>query len=144
MGRTVSFFLSTCLLTWTLAATARGQTTPPAPGTPPPPSEDDASIPGVVPDVKDPMLEPVPPAAHEITTWRDVLRLVHQRSTALHIAKAGVDQASAQKRRALAAALPTLDAGAALNHHLLYGRGVIVNPGAQTTPGMNPTAQAVT
>jgi len=96
--------------------------------------------PDVLPVVKDPMLEPVAPAANAVTSWKDVLRLVHQRSTALHIAAADVDQASALERRALSSALPTLTVGGSLNRALASeasGAYPIPHPPTTVTAGLN-------
>jgi multidrug efflux system outer membrane protein len=129
MARTAHALLSSVLFASALAGNARAQAVPPAPGRDGPatstgaPAPASESTPGALPDIKDPMLEPVPPPPNVLTSWGDVMRLVHQRSTALHIANAQVDQASALHRRALSAALPTLSASATLNHHLLHGTG---------------------
>ncbi len=77
-----------------------------------------------MPDVKDPMLEPVPPPARELASWRQALELVHARSTALHISQAQVEQSRAATRRALAGALPQLTGNAGVTRYLLLGHGL--------------------
>lgn len=69
------------------------------------------------------MLVPVPPPLHQLTSWRQALTLVRQRSTALRISQAQIEQAEGTTRSALAKALPTLTAQATYNRHLLLGRG---------------------
>lgn len=87
---------------------------------------------------KDPMLTPVEPPANTIASWTEVLRLVRQRSTALHIAAATTEQASATERRALAGALPTLTAGASANRALFTdATGAAPIPQTRATAGMS-------
>jgi outer membrane protein TolC len=105
---------------------AQGSTAPPTAQDAPPSSEpmDTATPPTLNPDAlpvaKDPMLEPVPSPANQVTSWTDVLRLVRQRSKALHIAVAQTAQASAQDGHARAGALPTLSASGSASRVLLH------------------------
>jgi outer membrane protein TolC len=104
--------------------------------TTPPPTVDPAAL----PVSKDPMLDPVAPASNVIQSWGDVLRLVHQRSTALHIATAQVDEATAQKRRALATSLPVLSASGAVNEALYTnysGTAAIPHPDTTLSGGID-------
>src|SRR5262245_3015685 len=121
MARTVHALASVFLLASALAGKAHAQTAPPAPAYPGEAAPPDADA--AVPKVKDPMLLPVPPAENVLTSWQDVMRFVRQRSTALHIARAEVDQAHATRTRSLAGALPTLTMSALLNHHEIRGTG---------------------
>jgi outer membrane protein, multidrug efflux system len=81
------------------------------------------------PDVKDAMLEPIPEAPNQLASWRQALELVRQRSTTLKISRAGVEQAGGLKRQALAGTLPSLTGTAAVNRHLLLGRGPSLEAG---------------
>jgi len=105
---------------------ARAQAAPPAapPAAPGPggataaPSPIDLPPP---PDVKDPMLEPIPDAPNALASWRDAVRLVRQRSTTLKISRAEIAQAEGATREVWAKTLPTLTGTARLTRHLLYG-----------------------
>jgi outer membrane protein TolC len=123
MGHTAKSVVTAAFVATALLSGSAGAQTPasaPAATASPTPEDEPKEN---LPDIKDPMLEPVTPATNVLTAWGDVVRLVHQRSTALHIATAQVEQANAQTRRALSGSLPTLSASAALNHHLLHGTG---------------------
>jgi outer membrane protein TolC len=86
-----------------------------------------------MPDIKDPMLEPIPPAANTLMSWRDALRFVRQRSTAMHIAQATVTEAQATTTRARSASLPNLGVNGNLTHYLLKGQGFFfTTTGAET------------
>lgn len=92
-----------------------------------------------LPEVADPMLQPVPPAQHVLTSWRQALSMVRAESTNLNIAAAQVEQADGQARAALAKALPTLTTQATLTHYLLTGQGYVfgtngVYPGKIPSP----------
>lgn len=129
MGQTSPSRFTTFLFAAVLSGTAFAQAADP--------SRADVDIDAeALPQVKDPMLEPVPPAPNVLASWKDAVRLVHQRSTALHIAVAGVEQANAMERRARAASLPVLSAGAAVSHHLLHGTGQTVS----LAPGSPPVS----
>lgn len=69
-----------------------------------------------MPDVKDPMLEPIPPAPALLGSWRDALVQIHARSTDLHIAQAKMEQAAGTSRSALAQALPKLSTSGTFTH----------------------------
>jgi multidrug efflux system outer membrane protein len=128
MGQTAKFRITTFVFAALLSGRALAQ--PAAPADRPPASEKPGADTGgadidaeALPDVKDPMLEPVPPAPNVVSSWKDVVRFIHQRSTTLHIAAAGVEQANGEARSKLAASLPTLSANSTLNHHVLHGTG---------------------
>jgi outer membrane protein TolC len=89
------------------------------------------------PDVKDPMLLPVPRAKLEIATWEDALGYVKSRSSDLRIAMQEVSRAEGQQRVALAGALPLITANGTYTRNLLFAD--------TTTPtGINPATGAVT
>jgi outer membrane protein TolC len=71
----------------------------------------------------DPMLAPLPPAAHQLKSWREALALLRGQNTSLAISRARIAEARASSRDALSKALPTLTATGSVNHHLLYGTG---------------------
>src|SRR5580693_9328123 len=84
-----------------------GATTAPAG----PPAGSPSANPVVVPpppDVKDPMLAPVPLPARVLGSWREAIALLRSRSTDLKTSVDQVLEAEAQTRIALAQYLPTL------------------------------------
>ena len=115
MGQTAIYRITTFAIAALLSGRALAQTAPP--------EEADAADASDLPEVKDPMLEPVPPAPNVLSSWKDVVRFIHQRSTTFHIAAAGVEQANGEARSALAASLPVISANSTLTHHLLHGTG---------------------
>jgi outer membrane protein TolC len=56
----------------------------------------------------DPMLDPVPPPAHMVSTWQEALGMLQSRSTDLRIALDEIERAEGQWRVALAGSLPTI------------------------------------
>jgi len=95
-----------------------------APDTPAPPRAAPTPRPDpTLPEVDDPMLRPVPPAARRLTSWQEALRRVRAQTSSLRISAAQVEQAAAQSRLALAKALPTLTGTAGIQRHLLMGEG---------------------
>ncbi|WP_437737834.1 TolC family protein [Sorangium sp. So ce1335] len=86
-------------------------------------------------EVDDPALAPPPPAPRTLASWREARSIIDQRSADLVIAVQEVARAEGIARRALAAALPSLDARGTLTHRLA---------GDQTTVGVpadpDPTA----
>lgn len=84
------------------AAAAQPQGQPPAGG-------DAAPKPPTI-DVEDPLLAPVPPAAHVITGFKEVLNLLSNESLTLRIAQQDIERAKGQERVAVAALLPTITA----------------------------------
>ncbi len=74
---------------------------------------------GALPEVSDAMLKPIPPAKRTVRSWREALKIVRARSTALRSSLGRIEAASGRARQSLAAALPTLSARGQLNHHLI-------------------------
>ena len=96
--------LSLWLATVALGRLALAQTPAPsasAPAPAPTPAEPQ------LPNVEDPMLNPVPPPEHTLKTWQEAMALLRSRNTTLRAQYAQVDVARARSREALAAALPT-------------------------------------
>ncbi len=92
---------------------AVAQTAPPAarPGPGAAPAGAPAAAQPTLPSKEeDPLLQPVPAPARQVSGWRDALSLVRSRSTDLQIALQDVERADAQARVALAQLLPTLSA----------------------------------
>jgi outer membrane protein TolC len=56
----------------------------------------------------DPMLEPVPPAEHQLSSWADALTLWQHNSTDLRVAAAETLRAQGRQRSALGVLLPTV------------------------------------
>jgi multidrug efflux system outer membrane protein len=83
--------------------------------------------------VDDPMLTPVPPPLHVITTWEDATRMMRARSTDLRRAHDDVLKAEADSRTALGAVLPTLSATGTASHTILptasSGGGSVIDTG---------------
>ncbi|HET9956657.1 MAG TPA: TolC family protein [Polyangiaceae bacterium] len=83
-----------------------------------------------LPKLEDPMLVPPPAAQQTLSTWQQALTILRQNSTALKSSRARIQQATAQRRLALAPALPTLTANGTATQHLLTGEGcTTINPG---------------
>lgn len=115
----------------------------PIPNDPAPAPSETASPPSAValtiptpktPD--DPLLVPLDAPKRVINTWQEAIRLVRQNSIDLRRASAQVDSARGQARIALASALPTLNAGAQVNHHLITG--TITDSNGQSITMPNP------
>ncbi len=85
-----------------------------------------------VPEVSDPMLDPIPPPRFMLASWQQAISTARGRSSSLRIAAANVEAASAQARQALAGALPSLVGTANVNHHLLRGTGLRFGSGGLT------------
>lgn len=108
---------------------------PPAPGANEPVDKN-------LPEVKDPMLQPVPPPAHVLQSWQQALRMVRAQASTLQISRAQVEEAEGQARQALGRALPTLTANANVTHHLLTGQGYTFgNNGLTKGTIPNPTTR---
>lgn len=78
---------------------------------------------GVLRDVSDPLLTPMPRAQRELSRWQDALALTRKQSTSLRAAYAQVDVARGQARQTLAGALPQLVGNTVLTHHFLRSEG---------------------
>lgn len=105
----------------------------PAPGVPTGPG-DASDLQVRLPDleVNDPMLEDPPAAPHQLSDWREALKMIRSNSSLLRTARSQVDIARGQARQALAPALPSLTGNGQINHHLLSGEGPNFNA---TPPG---------
>jgi multidrug efflux system outer membrane protein len=93
----------------------------PAPGAPPP--QTDPGTPALAPpmqlQVSDPLLEPVPPAPVQVSSWNEALDLLRQRSTDLRTALAQVESAAGLRRVALAGLLPGLTGVVSTQYNVL-------------------------
>ncbi len=78
-----------------------------------------------MPDVSDPLLDPPPPPAHVLSSWRQALALVRDQSINMRLARANVLQAEASARQALAPALPQLAAQGTVNYQIIKGTGIV-------------------
>lgn len=104
------------------APTAQPQEAPEATATSPTPTPS-APRELELPEVSDPMLEPVAPPPNVLQTWQEALRLVRSRSTSLASSLKQVELASAQARAAVVRLYPSLTATGSVQQHLLLGRG---------------------
>ncbi len=120
-----SGFLSGMLLAQAEPGAVQQQ--PPGAPTPSHP-ETPALEPPVQIQVSDPMLEPVPPAPVQVSSWKEALDLLRQRSTDLRTALAQVESAAGLRRVALAALLPGLTGVVSTQYNVL-------NPEATTFLG---------
>lgn len=100
----------------------------PQPVIAPPASPPSATEPAALPDIKDPMLVPLPPAEGNLGSWKQAIDLVRSRSTTLRISRAQVEQAEGVSRQAWATALPRLTGNANLTQYLLFGKGTNLKP----------------
>jgi outer membrane protein TolC len=74
-----------------------------------------------VPEVTDPMLEPVETPAQVLGSWRQAVSLTQSRSTSVATARARILEANAQSRLALSSALPEIT-GSGSVRHVLFGQ----------------------
>jgi outer membrane protein TolC len=130
-----------------LARLAVAQAPPPATPSPPAaPADSGAPLPDEPPKLKvdDPMLAPMPPPQHVITSWEDAARMLRQRSTDLRSSYDDILRAEADSRTALAAVLPTLNGTGTASHTILpkassSSSGSVIDTGtsagAQVVPG---------
>jgi outer membrane protein TolC len=117
---------------------------PTTPVTPPaPPAAAPAELPKV--EVSDPLLAPIPPAAHQLNSFHDALTTIAARSTDLAIQMQEVERAEGASRQALAAALTTVNGQASITQSLLSPSPIInTNTTPPTTiqlPFPGPTGQ---
>ncbi|HEY4122749.1 MAG TPA: TolC family protein [Byssovorax sp.] len=70
-------------------------------------------------EVNDPLLTPVPPPAHMLTSWQDIVTYVNSRQTDLIIARAEIEKSRGAARQALALALPTVTATGSLTEQII-------------------------
>ena len=76
-----------------------------------------------MPDINDPMLEPIELSPRVLTTWQQALSLVQSRSTTVATARARIAEASARSRQALASGLPNISGSGSVNRNLLFATG---------------------
>ncbi|AGP36909.1 hypothetical protein SCE1572_21880 [Sorangium cellulosum So0157-2] len=102
-----------------------GQQAPAGAAAPPPAAAPaTAGAPAATPqriEVNDPALAPVPPAARTLASWNEARAIIEQRSVDLVVAVQEVARAEGSARRALAQALPNLDASGELSRLLAPG-----------------------
>jgi multidrug efflux system outer membrane protein len=91
----------------------------------------DASRSGV-PDVNDPMLEPIELPTQVLASWRQALSLVQGRSTSIATARARIVEANARSRQAVAGALPNISGSGTVNRNLLFATGATFTAQGQT------------
>ncbi|WP_437747117.1 TolC family protein [Sorangium sp. So ce1504] len=106
-----------------------------------------AAAPAAMPqriEVNDPALAPVPPPARTLASWNDARVMIEQRSVDFAIAVQEVARAEGVARRALAAALPSLDARGDLTHELAGGSSVSPSLPAPGGPGAGAIEDAPT
>jgi multidrug efflux system outer membrane protein len=127
-----------CVLCLCLGLSSRAAAQPSAPpGAPTPPpatsTRDNSSpdrgadlVESGVPDVNDPMLEPIELPPQVLGSWRQALTLVQGRSTSVAAARARIVEASARSRQALANGLPLISGNASVNRNLLFATGTTV------------------
>ncbi|WP_438020668.1 TolC family protein [Sorangium sp. So ce315] len=113
-----------------------GQPPPGRPGQQPPAAA--PAAPAATPslqriEVNDPALAPVPPPARTLASWNEARAVIDQRSADLVIAVQEVARAEGIARRALAAALPSLDARGSLTHRLAGDETTVGAPTAPST-----------
>lgn len=112
-----------------------------APAAPPTAAAAPAAMPQRI-EVNDPALAPVPPPARTLASWNDARAMIEQRSVDFAIAVQEVARAEGVARRALAAALPSLDARGDLTHELAGGSSV--SPSPLPAPGAGAIEDAPT
>lgn len=107
-----SFFVTLALAG---AAAAQAAAPPQARAAAPPAQASEAGLP-TMPDVKDPMLDPVPPAPSMVASWKEALRYIRMRSTELRTAQAKTRLAGGVARSAYGPTLPRLSTTATGSH----------------------------
>jgi outer membrane protein TolC len=118
-------------------APAQPAPAPPSPAQPTPATDpakgDEPTSTAATFDIKDPLLAPVPPAAHTLAGWRDALSLISARSTELRIATLEVERARGISREALGRALPQISASGSLGFDLTDSRSYRKDTNATTS-----------
>jgi outer membrane protein TolC len=122
----------------------------PEPSPPRSPAPEAAEPPAQL-QVSDPLLEPVPPAPVQVSSWEEALGLLRQRSTDLRAALAQVESAAGLRRVALAGLLPRLTGVVSTQYNVLNpdattfiggggGVGGGIGGGAAGGEGLRPTS----
>jgi outer membrane protein TolC len=114
------------------ASSVRAQLDMPTPEPPPP---------AYAPDIQDPMLAPPPPAANEVASWEQALKLLRANSPDYDIGRENVVRAQAQTRAALAAILPTLNGQGSYTHQFFTASGALA-PGGPVIESPPPNVWA--
>lgn len=133
--------LNACLLSFvvSIASVAAGQ-----PRSPEPRPGNDASAASLdpaanaLPEVNDPMLEPMSAPAHMLSSWRDAVELVRARSTSVGVAKARIADAHARARQARSLVLPEINGSGSVQRSLLFGTGTAFTVQGVRAPGPVP------
>ena len=87
-----------------------------------------------VPDVTDPMLDPIAEAEQVLGSWQQALVLVQSRSTSIATARARITEANARSRQVVSNTLPEIAANGSVRRHLLFATGTNVIPGVGVLP----------
>lgn len=82
-----------------------------------------------MPEVSDPMLEPIELPPTQLGSWQQAVSLVQHRSTSLATARARIAEASGRSRQVIATGLPTVSATGSVNRNLLFATGSTVLSG---------------
>ena len=72
-------------------------------------------------EVNDPLLAPVLPAAHVLTSWKEALSFIANRSVDVAVAMQEIQRAEGLARQALALALPSINGTVSLTHNFIQG-----------------------
>jgi len=95
-----------------------------APAAPLPAARDGGVTPqGNLPEVSDPMLEPIELPPQALSSLQQALSLIQSRSTTLATARARIAEASARSRQVLANVLPVISGNGSVNRNLLFATG---------------------
>ncbi len=138
MRRAASIATSVVVLTLCSSAFAKQ----PAPAGAPHPSPSASDAPPATP-VDDPMLAPVPPAQHVLTSWREALTLISAHDVDLNTAIAEVERARGERRQTLGQTLTQITAQGSVTLQLIRAKGLYSDPvsGNTTTITLPPSPQ---
>jgi outer membrane protein TolC len=117
-------------------APAKPEPAQPAPAAQPPVEEPTATAAKF--DIKDPLLEPMPPPARSLTGWRDVLSLINARSTELRVAVLEIERAKGVTREALGRALPQINATGSVGYDITRADATSTTTTTTNPPFPNP------
>lgn len=112
-----------CLLCLCLGVSARAAAQTSAPPPAPAASATLDPLQTRLPDLDDPMLEPIAAPERVLSTWGQALSLVQSRSTSIATARARIAEANARSRQALANGLPSISGNGSVNRNLLFATG---------------------